>query len=432
MAVSLTSATKKITPKPVYSGGRKQAVKQTVRECIRSIEKREPEVRAFVQFDPEGALAQARALDALAPAQRGPLHGMPVAIKEVFDVKGLKCAWGTPIHANRMPETDAWVVAALREAGAVIMGTTVSTEYALATTGPTRNPWDSSRTPGASSSGPAAAVGAGMVPVALGTQTIGSIIRPATYCGVFGFKPSWGRINDTGAMPLSKPLDHVGILAEEIKVLHAVYSVLRQGPDIGERTGLEMPDGLKVHVITEIGDEPLSLATLSAIERAADVISSLGHEVIRTTLPRAFATDDKLLKIILCRDMARNHGHDRDHSGDQMSERIRSMIDKGRGISNAEYAEAREQADEFSTHLENIIGTGGLFLTAATTDVAPLSTQGTGSRSPQWLWTLAGMPAITVPCGNVDGLPIGVQLVGTRENDALVLSAAEHLSEAVS
>lgn len=427
----MTSATRKITPNPVYAAGGEQGVEQIVRECIRRIEKREEEVRAFVHFDPEGALAQARALDALAPAQRGPLHGMPVAIKEVYDVKGLKCAWGTPIHANRVPGNDAWAVAALREAGAVIMGTAVSTEYALATVGPTRNPWDSSRTPGASSSGPAAAVGAGMVPVAIGSQTIGSIIRPAAYCGVFGFKPSWGCIDGTGAMPLSEPLDHVGILAAEMKDLHAVFSVLRQGPDIGDRAEADMPHRLKVHVITEIGNEPLTPAALSAIERAADVFASLGREVIRTALPRELAADDGLLKIILCRDMARHHGRDRDRSGDRMSERVRSMIDRGRAISDAEYTKAREQADGFASRLEDILGPGGLFLTAATTGVAPLSAHGTGSRGPQWLWTLTGMPAVTVPCGNVDGLPIGVQLVAIRNNDAAVLSAAGQLSESL-
>ncbi len=413
----------------MYAGGRKEAVEQTVREWISLIEKREPKVHAFVQLDPEGALAQARALDALAPAQRGPLHGMPVAIKEVFDVKGLKCAWGTPIHANRIPETDAWVVAVLRDAGAVIMGTTVSTEYALATTGPTRNPWDSSRTPGASSSGSAAAVGAGMVPVALGSQTIGSIIRPAAYCGIFGFKPSWGSIDDAGAMALSEPLDHVGILASEFEDLRSIYSVLRCTPGTGA-AGEDQENGpRKIHVLRDIGEEAFSPTALAAIERAADVFKSQGCEVTHLTLATQFSDAETTLKTVLCRDMARHHGGDRDQAGDQMSQRVRTMIDRGRGIGEDEYRQAREEASVLAARLEDMAGSEGVILTASTIDVAPLLTQGTGSRAPQLLWTLVGMPAITIPCGMPGGLPIGVQLVGARGNDDLVLLAAERLSK---
>lgn len=427
----MTSATDKITPNPGYAGGGEQAVEQTVLACIRRIEAREPQVRAFVHFDPDGALAQARALDALARALRGPLHGMPVAIKEVFDVRGLKCAWGTPIHANRVPESDAWVVAALREAGAVIMGTAVATEYALATAGPTRNPWDSSRTPGASSSGPAAAVGAGMVPAALGSQTIGSIIRPAAYCGIFGFKPSWGSIDDTGAMALSETLDHVGILASDFRDLRCIYSVLRRRPGAGAGAGSEYHENgpRKVHVLTDIGEEALSPTAVAAIDRAADVFKSQGCEISQLTLTAEFADGDAILKTILCRDMALHHGGDRDRAGAQMSERVRTMIDRGRGIGEVEYRQARERAAALATRLEEMIGPEGAILTGSTIDVAPLLTQGTGSRAPQLLWTLVGMPAITVPCGMADGLPIGVQLVCARGNDDLVLMAAGRLSE---
>lgn len=428
-AVPVTSATRKTTPNQEYSDGRELSAVQNLRKCIRHIEEREEEVHAFVHFDPEGALAQARALNDLAPALRGPLHGMPVAIKEVFDVKGLKCAWGTPIHANRVPTSDAWVVAALRKAGAVIMGTTVSTEYALATAGPTTNPWDSSRTPGASSSGPAAAVGAGMVPVALGSQTIGSIIRPAAYCGIFGFKPSWGSIDDAGAMALSEPLDHVGILASEFGDLRNIYSVLCRTARTGATGGDQENGPQKVYVLRDIGEEAFSPTALAAIDRSADVFKSQGCEVLQLTLATQFADAETTLKTILCRDMARHHGGDRDQAGEQMSQRIRTMIDRGRGIGEDEYWQAREGASVLYARLEDMVGSEGVILTASTIDVAPLLTQGTGSRAPQLLWTLVGMPAITVPCGMPSGLPIGVQLVGTRGNDDLVLLAAERLSK---
>ena len=425
----MTSVTRNTTSNPVCADGREQSAEQNVQDCIRRIEDREPQVRAFVHFDPEGALTQARALDALAPGRRGPLHGMPIAIKEVFDVKGLKCAWGTSIHANRVPETDAWVVAALREAGAVIMGTTVSTEYALATAGPTRNPWDALRTPGASSSGPAAAVGAGMVPVALGSQTIGSIIRPAAYCGIFGFKPSWGTIDIAGSMALSEPLDHVGILASDFRDLQCIYSVLRRRPDSGSVSESHEKGLGKIHVLREAGEEALSPTVLGAIDRAADVFKSQGCEVSQMTLDAEFADGDAILKTILCRDMARHHGCDRDRAGDQMSERVRTMIDRGREIGEAEYGQAREEAAALAARLEDMIGPEDVILTGSTIDVAPLITQGTGSRSPQLIWTLVGMPAVTVPCGMANGLPIGVQLAGVRGNDDLVLLTAERLSK---
>jgi Asp-tRNA(Asn)/Glu-tRNA(Gln) amidotransferase A subunit family amidase len=402
-------------------------------DCIHRIKSREDEVRAFVQFDPDGALVQARALDALPLTQRGPLHGMPIAIKEVFDVKGLKCTWGTPIHANRVPTSDAWVVATLRKAGAVIMGTTVSTEYALAKAGPTTNPWDSSRTPGASSSGPAAAVGAGMVPVALGSQTIGSVIRPAAYCGIFGFKPTWGAINDTGVMPLSEALDHVGILASELEDLRRIFSVLRGSPDDSGSDVKHIEEGPEnIHVLRDAGAEAFSPTALAAIDRAADVFKSRGCNVLDMTLGAEFADSETILKAILCRDMSRYHGDDFDRNGHQMSERVHTMIKQGRKIDQAEYQHARGRSTTLVASLKDMIGQEDIVLTGSTIDVAPHLEKGTGSRAPQLLWTLTGMPTITVPCGFMDGLPIGVQLVGAQGNDDLVLTAAEQLSKDLS
>lgn len=199
---------------------------QLVAACLNRITEREPEVRAFVDLRAADALAFARELDLGTPRADQVLYGAPVAIKEVFDVKGLLCGWGTPIHAERRPASDAPAVARLKRAGAVVVGTTVSTEYAIAAAGPSTNPCDPQRSPGGSSSGSAAAVAAGMVPLALGSQSIGSIVRPATYCGVFGLKPTRGAISTLGGMPLARELDHVGPIARHPEDLALACQVL--------------------------------------------------------------------------------------------------------------------------------------------------------------------------------------------------------------
>ncbi len=201
--------------------------------CLDRIEAVEGDVQAFVQLDPEHALAQARALDAhkASGGRIGPLHGIPVGIKDIFDTADFPTECGSPILAGRRPETDAAVVARLREAGAVIIGKTVTTEFAYFHPGKTRNPRDMNRTPGGSSSGSAAAVAAGMVPLAIGSQTNGSMIRPAAFCGVFGVKPSHGLISRAGALTLSRTLDHVGAFARSIEDLALILDcVVGQDP----------------------------------------------------------------------------------------------------------------------------------------------------------------------------------------------------------
>lgn len=403
---------------------RESFAERAVSACIERIRAREDDVRAFVQFDPDGALAQARALDGMTPARRRPLYGLPIGVKEVFDAAGLRCSWGSPIHATRVPERDCTAVMKLKDAGAVVMGTTVSTEYAISRPGPTRNPFDPARTPGASSSGSAAAVGAGMLPLALGSQTIGSIIRPATYCGVLGFKPTWGTIDGSGAMPLSEQLDHPGLLAREIGDLRAAFAVLRQDTPPPRRDPEDDAGPDRVHMLQDGGGEPLAPSTIAALARARQEFEARGIEVVEARLPEDIGDTEEILRTILCRDMARHHGGDRDRAGDSMSQRVREMIDLGRNVLDSDYAEACSEAHAIAARLDAMVGDREIILTAATLDVAPLASEGTGSRAPQRLWTLAGMPAAAVPCGMDGGLPIGVQLVAARGQDDLVLASA--------
>lgn len=382
----------------------------------------EPILRAFRSIDAGRLRADAAALDALPEIRRGPLHGMLIAVKEVFDVAGYVCGWGTPIHDGRRPAADARAVARLRAAGALVAGITVSTEYAISRTGPTTNPFDPARTPGASSQGSAAAVGAGLVPAALGSQTIGSIIRPAAYCGCIGFKPTWGVIDVGGSMPLSGPLDHVGFLAADPKVAAMLMDVLMPAM-AGEPAGLPTT----ATVLRPWYADGVAPAVLQALDRSADDLRARKVAVDDAVLPE-WITDQEggVIDTLLAHDMAEHHGGDFDAQGDAMSERVRDFITRGRRVTAAEYAAASVARDKMATALDDWIGEG-VVLMPPTTDVAPMLTEGTGPREPQRLWTLAGLPAMTVPVARENGLPVGVQIIARRGADRRVLATAEAL-----
>jgi Asp-tRNA(Asn)/Glu-tRNA(Gln) amidotransferase A subunit family amidase len=405
---------------------------ELVRACLDRIAALEPRVRAFVDLQAEEALAHARILDRQRGSKRGALHGVPVAIKEIFDVRGMRCSWGTPLHKTRIPRHDATAVARLRAAGAVILGTTVSTEYAIAAPGPTTNPHDASRTPGGSSSGSAAAVAANMVPLALGSQTIGSIVRPATYCGVYGLKPTHGAIAMTGAMPLSGFLDHVGVLARTPEDIALVCNVLfERNADASGAITVD-PGSLDKwtappHVLLIEG--PLSwrieAPTRTALERARIALESRGARVAPRELPATFGQAMAWLEIILCRDIAVNHGGDGDRAGDQFSQRLRDLLARGRAITDAQYAEAIDHARRYRQTLLELLEGDAIICAPVTDGIAPVLAQGTGAPDLQGLYSLTGLPTLAVPLGLVDGLPVGVQLVAAPGREGYLLDCAQ-------
>ena len=399
--------------------------------CVDSVEtflaaaaRIEPTLRAFTQIDAERLRAEAAALDALPVAARGPLHGMLIAVKEVYDVAGYTCGWGSPIHADRIPTVNADAVDRLLAAGALVAGITVSTEYAIAMAGPTVNPHDPERTPGASSQGSSAAVGAGLVPAALGSQTIGSTIRPAAYCGCVGFKPTWGAIDDARSMPLSGPLDHPGIIAADPATATALFAVLATDPPMAKA---EKP-GDVVIIRPWYGETPM-VAIEDAIRRAAGKLRLLGAPPEIIDVPDWIAaTEANILDTILAYGMAANHGCDFDRATGQMSPRVRDYISRGRVISVAQYVDAMAEKERIADTMDALIGSA-VAITAPTLDIAPLLAEGTGSRDPQRLWTLTGQPAGTVPMGTLNGLPLGVQVVAGRNADSHVLATLEILFE---
>ena len=404
-----------------------------VSACLARIAEREPVVRAFVDLDPDRALAQARAADRAPREGRSALHGVPVAIKEIFDVAGMRCAWGTPIHAGRVAAADSAVARRFRAAGAVIMGTTVSTEYAIANAGPTTNPHDPARTPGGSSSGSAAAVAAGMVPLALASQTIGSIVRPATYCGVYGLKPTKGAISCLGGMALSAALDHPGPVAREIADIALACRVLfGVEPDDPESMAVAPPElrlappGLDVLLVEGPLGARIEPPSRAALDRTRTALEAAGLVVRAHDLPATFENAGACQDTLLCHGIAQHHGADRDRAGDQMSERVRGLIDRGRAIPDSAHEATLAQARGYRAALTELLTGDTIILAAAVDGVAPPRGDGSATGSPllQGLWTLAGMPALALPCGTFAGLPIGVQLVAAPGRENLLLAAA--------
>lgn len=400
--------------------------------CLARIDAREPVLRAFVHIDPDAALARARERDRRAPRDDEPLYGVPVAVKEVFDVAGYRCAWGTPLHADRMPDTDAPPVARLKAAGAVIVGTTVSTEYAIAAAGPTTNPYDPARTPGGSSSGSAAAVAAGCVPLALGSQTIGSIVRPATYCGVLGLKPTRGAISTRGGMALASELDHVGMLARDAEDIALACRVLfaRDPDDPGSRA-VTPPGAMRivlperaVHVVGHL-DERVQPASAQAVECALEALRRAGVPIAQLTLPPDFAQQiEWITYTLLSRGIALHHGADFDRGAAQMSARMRALVERGRATGDAEHAQARAAAQSLARRLAQMLPPGTVAVSAAVDDVAPPLSEGTGAPILQAPWTVAGLPVLAVPCGRANGLPIGVQIAAGAGQEGALLAAA--------
>ncbi|HSE88504.1 MAG TPA: amidase [Candidatus Binatia bacterium] len=417
---------------------------QFVEACLARIREVDGQVQAWAFLDPDHALAQARAADELRLSGRptGPLHGVPVGIKDIFDTADMPTENGSVLYAGRIPSRDATVVARLHAAGAVVMGKTVTTEFAYFSPGKTRNPHNPEHTPGGSSSGSAAAVAAGMVPLALGSQTNGSTIRPAAFCGVVGFKPTHGLISRHGILPLSRTLDHVGLFARSIDDIALLAAQLvgydERDPDTRPRARVPF-----VEVAAEEPPLPPMFAFVKTPywERAeedtkegfAELIEQLGEQVEEIELLPSAIDAWELHRTIMEAEMAANLEREWDKGRDRLSEQLRAQLERGRNLRAIDYQRARSRVTPIHESFVEIFEQRyDAILTPAATGVAPKGLSSTGDPVFCTLWTLCGMPAISLPLlQGAGGLPVGVQLVGPRDGDARLLRTARWLAARV-
>jgi Asp-tRNA(Asn)/Glu-tRNA(Gln) amidotransferase A subunit family amidase len=411
------------------------STQEWVNGCLQRIAEREPVVQAWQHLAADAALEQASQREA-AIAQKstaGILHGVPVAVKDNFATADMPTGWGTRLYEGSMLGYDAAAVERLRSAGAVILGKTVLTEYAIARAGKTTNPHNPANTPGGSSSGSAAAVAAGMVPLAIGSQTLGSVLRPAAYCGILGFKPSFGLISRYGLIPVSRDLDQVGVFARSVEDIALLCSALAapdgRDPDcLGGDGNWTLESTARSPRLALIWTHLWNKLDVDAQERILEsttVLAQAGAEVAEISLPPEFEAFFDHTNVLLSAGVAVNHGDDYDNHFELLSPRARQLVERGRAISPLSYAKARQAAIGYSVALAEILGQFDAIITPVTTGTAPHGLDNTGSPVFCTLWTMCGLPAISLPAGTGEnGLPLAVQLVGRRAGDRHLLSIA--------
>jgi Asp-tRNA(Asn)/Glu-tRNA(Gln) amidotransferase A subunit family amidase len=410
--------------------------------CLAHIKTVEPVVQAWTFLDPDYVLQQAKAADELrlSGAPTGPLHGVPVGLKDIIDTADMPTENGSVLHAGRTPSRDAAVARMLRAAGAVIMGKTVTTEFATRSPGKTRNPHDPAHTPGGSSSGSAAAVAAEMVPLALGSQTGGSVIRPASYCGVYALKPTHGLIPRAGMFQLSRSLDHVGLFARTLEDL-ALGLEQVAGYDEGDPDSRPRPRVPYRAIAAE--DPPLaplfafvktprwSQVAPDAQEAFGELVERLGDRVEEVELFEGEAID--WARTITDAEVALNLAREWATGRDRLSASLRTRIERGREVRALQYLQARAEVPGLiAGYTELFEQRYDAILTPAAPGTAPKGLESTGDPMFNSVWTLCGMPAVTVPLmSGANGLPLGVQLVGPRDGDARLLRTARWLVERI-
>jgi Asp-tRNA(Asn)/Glu-tRNA(Gln) amidotransferase A subunit family amidase len=399
-----------------------------VTACLDRISARESVVGAWHHLDPEVALAAARRCDAEAPS--GPLHGIPIAVKDLIDTADMPTGYGSPIYHGHRPAADAACVALARAAGAVVLGKTVTTEFACFTAGKTANPRNPAHTPGGSSSGSAAAVADGMVPLAFGTQTAGSVIRPASFCGCVGYKPSFGVIPRAGVKPLADSLDTIGVMARSVDDAAFFAGVLAGRPALRDVTMPAAPPRFGVYRTPMWGEvEP---STIAALDRARAALEQAGAWVGEIVVPPEHQGLTETQATVMGFELVRALAHERLMHSAELSPRLAQLLDQGMTVGPDEYDAAIAGTAAARARLDAFFGPcDGMLVPAAPGEASP-GLGYTGDPVFNRMWTLLGVPCLTIPAVWSDsGLPTGVQLVGRVGDDPRLMTAGLFLERAL-
>lgn len=404
---------------------RKLSSVEYVQACLERIRHRDGEVGAWEFVDEDLALRQARAADASDP--RSVLHGVPFGIKDVIDTADMPTRLGSPIHVDRRPAEDADCVARMRKAGAVALGKVVTTEFAAYHPNGTRNPLNLEHTPGGSSSGSAAAVADFMVPITFANQTAGSLIRPASYCGICGLKPTHGVLNVTGIFAMEPSFDTLGYMARSFDDIAAFHAVMMGQAFVPLPAPAKAP---RIGLCRTAQWRHAEPSTVEAYEKAAARLASLGAAVEEVELPAHFATLPEAHTIMLQVSLSRMLSNEYAQNRGLLSDAMRAYLEEGIACTPERYRTALAHAKRCRSEIDALFGSCDAFLTPSATGEAPLGIAATGSPIFQVMWTLLNVPIVALPGAlGPKGLPVGLQFVGRRGDDQRLLTLAKWFVE---
>jgi len=390
--------------------------------CLARIRELDPSIHAWVTVDPQGATGE------------GPLAGVPFGAKDIIDTGGLATEYGSPLYRGHRPPRDAANVSALRSLGAILVGKTHTTAFAYRDPAPTRNPHNLQHTPGGSSSGSAAAVAAGMVPLALGTQTQGSVLRPASFCGIVGFKPTYGLLSMDGILPFAASLDTLGFFTRTVDEMSEVWNsvyvgrVPRRGvSSSGPRTRRTPEFHLGVPDPRPIVEPPMAQAFESALVR----LRAAGVHLLPVDLGDMLDKLNDASRVIMSHEAARFHEARYREHGDALGV-IANLIRQGLTVTTSAYDEARRYVDDCRNRMSEIYKRTPAILVPAAAGPAPAGLASTGDPRMNAPWTALGTPAISIPMGTHEGLPLGLQITADRREDGRLLDVAASVGRALS
>ncbi|KAI0169930.1 amidase [Hypoxylon sp. FL1284] len=406
-------------------------VEEYARSLLSRIEQRDATVQAWAYLNPKYVIQQAKQLDAVPPEKRGPLHGVAVAVKDVIYTKDMPTQHNSPIYEGDAPKVDAAAIITLRHAGALLLGKTTTTEFASTTAGPkTRNPHDSGRTPGGSSSGSAAVVGDFQAPVALGTQTGGSTIRPGSFNGVYAFKPTWNAISREGLKVYSLILDTIGFFARGVDDLDLLAGVFALADDASPKNDAFSLRGARFALARTPVWPQAGPGTAAALEAGAKILRAQGAEVDEVELPAEFDRLPEWHRVVLHSDGRPTFLAEYRVARDRLSPFLAGHVENGLGISRAAQLEAFDGIAALRPRIDGIAKGYDAVLTPSVVDEAPVGTDTTGNPVFNSMWTALHTPAVNIPgFQGENGMPVGLSLVAPRYHDRRLLAVSKAVGE---